>query len=406
MQESGGNRNTAKPLTASLLRGVGLGIVVGAAFLLGYLSHGQLFRRPAETDYSLLPEAQALLEQHFLYDVPAPDDLVHSAVAGMVASLDDPYTTFVEPESAEIDQDSLSGQFGGIGVEIAQDEAGRFVIQTVYPDNPAAEAGLQPGDAIVAADGEAFEPGVTAMESFLAAVRGPIGEPITLTIDRNGQTFDVTLVRVEVLLPSVAWQVLEADSRVGYIQIARFTNRTAEEFGDALDDLSTAGVSAYILDLRDDGGGLVDAAVDVVSEFVSGGVVLYEEHQDGSQQTFNAGRGGDALDVPLAVLVNGRTASAAEIVAGALQDRGRATLVGEQTFGKGSVQLIFPLSDASSLRVTTAEWFTPDHNRIHGVGLTPDVEVATADIATDSQDDAALQAALDLLGDELATAGS
>lgn len=396
MSETGGDRTTAKPLADSLLRGIALGAVVGAAFVFGYLAHDWLNSQPTQTDYSLLPEAEALLERHFLYDVPAQDTLIHSAVAGMVSSLDDPYTTFVDPESAEIDEDALSGEFGGIGVEIALDEDGRFVIQTVYPDNPADEAGLRVSDAIVAADGSAFAAGTTSMESFLAAVRGPVGEPVTLTIERDGETFDVTLVRAEVLLPSVAWRVLEADSRVGYIQIVRFTNRTAKEFDEALTALNQAGVAAYVLDLRNDGGGLVDAAVDVVSEFVSGGVVLYEQHQDGDEQVFNASQGGNALDNPLVVLVNGGTASAAEIVAGALQDRDRAQLIGEQTFGKGSVQLIFPLSDASSLRVTTAEWFTPDHHRIHGVGLTPDVEVAIA-----GEDNDVLQAALDLLSEDL-----
>src|SRR5690606_29765275 len=233
----------------------------------------------------------------------------------------------------------------------------RYVIVRVYPDNPAEGAGVEEGDIIAAVDGREVDATTTDMNALLSLVRGDIGDPVVLTLQRGDEVFDVEIVRAELLIPSTFWRVLEEDQRVGYIQVTRFTTRSPEEVKQAIEELREQNVDAYVLDLRNNGGGLVDAAVEVASEFLNGGVVLYEQRQGGADRVFNATRGGTALDEPIAVLVNNGTASAAEIVAGALQERGRATLVGEPTFGKGSVRLILPLSDASSLHVTTAEWY-------------------------------------------------
>lgn len=384
----------------AIMQGVGAGILLIAAFAGGYLYHAHTVTPASTASFDLLQETEALLQNHFLYDIPSDADLVHSAAEGMVASLDDPYTFFVEPQTAELDENSLAGSFGGIGAEIGVDDAGHYVIMDVYRDNPAYEAGLQAGDIIVAVDGADVDVETVDTNALLAAVRGDIGEPLMLTIRRGDEQFDVELIRAEVLIPSVFWRVLEEDQRVGYIQITRFTNRSPEEVSQAIDELSAQGVEAYIIDLQNNGGGLVDSAVDIAGNFLDGGVVLYETRNNGENRTFNASRGGKALDKPVVVLVNGGTASASEILAGAFRDRGRATLVGEQTYGKGSVQLILSLSDDSSLHVTTAEWFTPKHHRIQDQGLTPDISVA----ADDQNEHAALTAALEYLNSELSVA--
>ncbi len=377
-------------------QGLGVGILTAAAFVAGFLYHRYVFAPPAShTSFALLSEVDALLEQYYLYDLPDEATRIHGAASGLVASLQDPYTFFVEPRTAAVDSTNLAGRFGGIGVEVTRDEEGRFVIAAVYPDNPAAEAGLLVGDIIVAVDGVEMDTSAPDMNQLLSAVRGEIGTPVVLTIRRGTQTFDVRLIRAEVLIPSTFWRVVEQDPRVGYIQIARFTERAPEEVRQAIAELRQQGVSAYVLDLRDNGGGLVEAAIRITGEFLDGGVVLYEQHVDG-EQVYNAPRGGSALDAPLVVLINGGTASAAEIVAGALQDRGRAVLVGQRSFGKGTVQTILPLSDGSSLHITTAQWFTPHHHPIAGQGLTPDIVVEPTE-----GEDRALLSALEVLAEQL-----
>lgn len=395
------SRATWKQIRGAFWQGIGTGILMAVAFVAGFLYRQYVFAPPtSHTSFRLLSEINALLEQYYLYELPDETTRVHGAASGLVASLNDPYTFFVEPQTAAVDSTNLAGRFGGIGVEVTRDEEGRFVIATVYPDNPAAEAGLMAGDIIVAVDGVEMDTSAADMNQLLSAVRGEIGTPVTLTIQRGAQTFDVRLIRAEVLVPSTFWRVVEQDPRVGYIQVTRFTERAPEEVRQAIAELRDQGVSAYVLDLRNNGGGLVDAAIRITGEFLDGGVVLYEQRSDG-EQVYNAPRGGTALDVPLAVLINDGTASAAEIVAGALQDRGRAVLVGQRSFGKGTVQTILSLSDGSSVHITTAQWFTPDHHPIAAQGLTPDVPVEPA-----QGEDAALLAALDVLAEQLDQARS
>ena len=380
-------------------QGIGAGILMAIAFMAGFLYRQYVFAPPtSHTSFRLLSEIDALLEQYYLYELPDEATRIHGAAKGLVASLNDPYTFFVEPQTADVDATNLAGRFGGIGVEVTRDEEGHFVIATVYPDNPAAEAGLMVGDIIVAVDGVVMDTSAADMNQLLSAVRGEIGTPVTLTIQRGTQTFEVRLIRAEVLIPSTFWRVVEQDPRVGYIQITRFTERAPEEVRQAIAELHDQGVSAYVLDLRDNGGGLVDAAIRITGEFLDGGVVLYEQRTNG-EQVYNAPRGGSALDAPLVVLINNGTASAAEIVAGALQDRGRAVLVGQRSFGKGTVQTILTLSDGSSVHITTAQWFTPGHHPIAAQGLTPDIAVEPA-----QGEDTALLAALEVLAAQLGQA--
>src|SRR5574341_116791 len=384
----------------ALAQGAAVGIALGAVFAAGFF-YREIVGHPPHSKVSLelLQEADGLLEQHFLYSIPDEETRIHAAVQGLVASYGDPYTIFVEPQTAELDTGNLAGRFGGIGADITQDANGQYIIMEVYPGNPAYAAGLQRGDNIVAVDGWEINPEQDDLNKLLSAIRGEVGELVTITVLRDGQRLDYEMVRAEVLIPSTFWRILEENSKVGYIRITRFTERSPEELRQAIGELTGQGAEALILDLRDNGGGLVDSAVGVASEFLDGGVILYEESQGGSETAYNASAGGIGLDMPLVVLVNQSTDSASEIVGGALQDRNRATLVGQQTYGKGSVQLILPLSDGSSLHVTTAQWYTPDHHPLQGQGLTPDIVVEPV-AGTDAQ----LLAALDFIADNLLSA--
>jgi carboxyl-terminal processing protease len=381
----------------ALSQGAGLGVLLSLAFGAGYFFKDYSpLRQTSEISLDLINEVDGILSEHYLYDLPSESVQIHGAAAGLVSSLAEPYTYFVDPEEAEIDSTNLAGRFGGIGAELGRDEAGNFVIVRVYADNPAAKAGVQDGDIILEVDGVPVDTTAPDMSDVLAAIRGEIGDSLVLTVRRGEDILTFDIVRAEILIPSTLWELVKDDPQIGYIRITRFTERSPEEVAQALDELSQQNARAFIIDLRDNGGGLVDSAVGVAEQFLDGGVVLYEERSDAQDRVFNAARGGKALDVPLVVLINEHTASASEIVAGAFQDRGRAILIGRQSFGKGSVQRIFTLSDGSSLHVTNAQWFTPNHNRIEQQGLTPDIVTELTE-GTDSDMAAAVNYLDDIL---------
>jgi len=323
-------------------------------------------------------EAWNRVEQSFYGTLPAPRERTYGAIRAALASLDDPYTVFVEPQPRELERDRMRGAFGGIGVALWRAAAGHVVLSP-YSGSPAERAGVREGDALLAVDGHKITD-ETTVDDVSAWLHGEVGTPVTLTISRSPTPpFDLTITREEIQVPSVTWRVLERAPDVGYVHVESFTERTGTEIVTALQELQAAQVSGLVLDLRDNSGGLVDPAVTTASQFLRDGIVLIELGRDGQERSVPAQRGGIATDVPLAVLVNGGTASAAEIVAGALQDRGRAPLVGEPTFGKGVVQLIYDLSDGSSLHVTSAVWLTPNRHPLSGHGLTPDVAVPRGD---------------------------
>lgn len=367
------SRLSTKEILRAVIQGAVLGILLSFAFAAGYIYRDTIGKpQPSQTSFALLNETDALLAQNFLYPMPNEATRIHGAVKGLVASLNDPYTFYVEPQTAAVDATSLAGKFGGIGVEIGRGQNGQYVITRVYHDNPAEKAGIVEGDVIIAVDGKPVDSTASDDNALLAAIRGDVGTPVVVSIQRQDKRLDIRIVRAEVVVPSTFWKLADADKRIGYVQIARFTERTPEEVKQALQELAGQGALGYVLDLRGNGGGLVDSAVGVAGQFLNGGPVLYERSKSPDERLFSASTGGLALSEPLVVLVNANTASAAEIVAGALQDRKRAQLVGQKTYGKGSVQVILPLSDGSSIHVTTAEWLTPDHHPIQGAGLMPD----------------------------------
>ena len=283
----------------------------------------------------------------------------------------------------------MRGSYGGIGVTLWRDAEG-YTVMSPYVDSPAERAGVCEGDILLAVDAEAIT-GETTVDDVRAWLHGKVGTPVTLTISRPPTPpFDLTANREEIQVPSVTWRVLDHASDIGYIHVQAFTERTGDEILNALQDLQQAEIAALILDLRDNPGGLIDPAIASASQFLGEGIVLYELSRDGQERAFQVQSGGVSIDVPLIILVNSGTASAAEIVAGALQDHGRAPLMGESTFGKGAVQLIYDLSDGSSLHVTFAVWLTPNRHQIQGHSLTPDIYVPRGDGPQDEQLDRAV----------------
>jgi len=354
----------------------------------GYAGHMLLAPAEARTVYvqsgsalPLLDEAWGHVRAHFIGTVPSNTLRDYGAIRGALATLNDPYTTFIEPQPRAIERDHMRGQFGGIGVSFRQNERGEFVL-TPAPDGPAAKAGVREGDVLFSVDGYVLPP--AADFEVMARVRGPVGTPVTIEVLRgpDRQRLRFTIVRQLIEIHTVTWRTITSTVGtypfvVGYLKISSFTDRTGAEVQRAVAHLMEAGAQAYMIDLRDNGGGALSAAIEATSAFLKDGVVAFEirrsqpniEHRVRSMSV----RVGE--DQPIAVLVNANTASAAEVMAAALRDHQRAQLVGEKTFGKGSVQLIFELSDGSAVRVTAAKWLTPARHALDGAGLVPDVEV-------------------------------
>ncbi len=375
-------------------------MMLGAAAIWGYAywtGHKPQWPVPARTaqdapiDASLLTEAWDVIFQDFYGTIPEKRTRTYGAIKGSIQTLNDPYTYFIEPEPAVREQERLEGKFGGIGAYLRLNDQGQVVLDPMV-DRPAARAGLQKGDILLAIDGQPI-PTPTDLDQVTDRIRGPVGTTVTLTILRDGERLEFQVSRAEIELPSVSWYPVTEAPQVGYIRIERFSNLTAKEFDQAVTELKAQGANqAWILDLRGNPGGLVNAAVDVASRFLDGQVVLIEKHADGSQKVYKTQPGlSIPPDTPVVILVDGNTASAAEILAGALQDYHRATLVGQTTYGKGSIQRIHRLSDHSAVHVTFAKWFTPLDRAIDGQGLRPDVSVEP-----DPQEDAFLKKALEL----------
>ena len=376
-------------------------LVAVAGFAAGFLTHNFVSGKEAAGSnadrFALLDEAWSYVEASYLGDRPADRRLAYGAIRGALAELGDPYTVFVEPAARQEERDSLRGNFGGIGANISRDEAGQAVLDPI-PGNPAEAAGILPGDVLLAVDGQIIGPEMTVTE-IADLVRGEKGTRVTLTVRHSGsaEPVDITVVRGDILIPSVSYRILDEHPDIGYIQLTRFSGESSNEIHTALVELQAGGAQRLILDLRHNGGGLLDAAVDVADHFLQGGPVMIQQSRDRAEQTYEADAEAVAGTMPLAVLVDGGTASSAEILAGALQDHERAILVGSQTFGKGSVQLVYDLSDGSSVHVTSSRWYTPDYHQIDEQGLTADVPVEVTQEAIDRGQDVVLEAAVEYL---------
>lgn len=372
-----------------------------SAFVAGYLTReltGVRSQAYAQQEMPLFWEAWSHIQDTFIGELPSDSAMTYGAIRGSLGTLNDPYTVFIEPAVREVERENLQGRFGGIGAYIRLDEATGVVTLEPIPGNPAEAAGIWAGDVLLAVDGQPLAPGLTVPQ-IAELVKGETGTVVRLTLQRPGQAepFDVEVVRGDILLPSVAYRLIEQDPTIGYINLTRFSGESGQEVAAALTDLLAQGAERFILDLRQNGGGLRDAAVAVADHFLEGGPVLYLESREGADRMYEATSETLVPDAPLVVLVDGGTASASEIVAGALHDRQRATLIGSKTFGKGSVQLVYDLSDGSSVHVTSARWLTPNRQQIDQLGLEPDIAVDVAQEAIDSGRDPALERAIEFL---------
>ena len=323
--------------------------------------------------FQLFWEVWDLVQRYYYDELPSVQQITYAAIRGMLETLDDKYTAFIEPDVAAILEEDATGQFEGIGAFVDLDESGRVRIVDTFEDGPAAEAGLRAEDRVVAVDGDSVV-GDPLYEA-IGKIRGPAGSDVTLTVEREGtpEPFSVIVTRAKLEIPIVEHEMLDED--VGYIRLHEFSATASDSLEEGLEMLLEQDPQGIVLDLRQNPGGWLDQAIEVADLFLGDELVAVERFSDGREREFNAGSGDIAEEIPLVVLVNNGSASASEIVAGALQDQERAPLIGTQTFGKGSVQRPFSLSDGSELRVTVALWFTPDDQRIQGQGLTPDVEV-------------------------------
>jgi len=340
-------------------------------------------------NFGVFWEAWQYIEDEYYGEIPEEDDVTYGAIRGSLKSLEDPYTAFSDPVVTEINKPTLQGEFEGIGAYVTTNEEGLLVIQTPMRGQPAEKAGVHAGDTVIRVDGEDIT-GLEINEAVLK-IRGPKGTTVELTILREGVRGELVIkvVRDKIEVPSVNdVRPLEAEGapEIGYIQITSFAADTGESLTKAIDDLRAAGVKAIVLDLRNNPGGFLNTAIEVASAFVGDGIIVQQEDSRGNRRAEKARGGGHATDIPLVVLVNRGSASASEIVAGAIRDHKRGVLVGEKTFGKGSVQNVHELSDGSELRVTVAAWLTPDGSHIHKQGIEPDVVVTPPKPAASDDD--------------------
>jgi carboxyl-terminal processing protease len=340
-------------------------------------------------------EAWDIVHEEFV-DQPLDDEvLMQGAIDGMMEALGDRHSSYMTPEEFEQANQSLEGEYEGIGAWV--DITGDYVeIISPMKGSPAQEAGLQPKDKIIAVDGEDMTgvPGDLVLQRIL----GPAGTDVTLTIQRGEEIFDVTITRANIIVPTVEYEMLEGD--IAYIALYNYGDKSTPQLREALENLLAQDPKGLIFDLRDNGGGYLNTAIQIVSEFIGDGVVMYEQYGDGTTYTYDAIPGGLATEIPLVVLVNEGTASASEITAGAIQDYGRAPLVGVTTYGKGTVQSWIALEDdAGGIRVTIARWLTPDGRQISEIGLEPDYIVEMTEEDYEAGRDPQLDKAIEVLND-------
>ncbi len=366
----------------SIIRGVLIGVCIGLVFTAGFLFRGLVELPPTRAaaltenllNYPLLDEVQSLLNQHYVRPQPDPQIREYGAIRGMLSTLNDRFTFFIDPPVAQSESDVLAGTYGGIGVQVQRSEKGDLVL---YPfvDSPALTAGVSGGDILVAINQVSVD--ITMQQDAIdQLLRGEVkdrnGVEITFVKQVDGDRVSVFIPFSVINVPSVIWRILPENAQIGYVQIVLFTSRTPDELKEALEDLISKKIDTLILDLRNNSGGLLQESVQVAAQFLDGGVVVYEKTQE-NEHALDAEFGGLATAIPLVVLVNQGTASAAELVAGAIRDRERGILIGQTTYGKGTVQQIFRLSDDSSLHITSAEWLTPNRQQIDGTGLEPNI---------------------------------
>ncbi len=400
------NKPEKKSSVGSLLLGILLGIIIsvtlvvaGLTGLVGtgffHISADGIYVTGTSSDDSdgigskveaKLNALDSVLSNKFYFDDVDDEKAANSIYKAYLSSYGDKYTVYYTPEEYKSLVESTSGTFYGIGAVCQKSDEGGIVIVEPYEDAPAYKAGIRKGDRVIKVDGKDIMD--MDLSAAVALIKGDKGTKVTLTVIRDGQTMDISIKRDAVNIKTVDYEMRE-DS-IGYIVISQFDDVTTEQFKSALTDLQNQGMKGLIIDVRSNPGGVLSVVVDIVDEIVPKGLIVYTEDVDGNRKEYN-GKSSNELSIPIAVLVDGNSASASEIFAGALQDYGKAKIIGTQTFGKGIVQTIQPLTDGSAIKYTIAKYYTPKGQDIHGHGVTPDIVVEyDGSVDSDNQYDAAM----------------
>ena len=312
--------------------------------------------------------------------------LIDGAIDGMVKSLNDPHSNYLSPKMYKTLMEQTEGSFAGIGVVMGMDNEQKIHIVGIMENSPGQKAGLQEGDEILAVDGVPVTQ--MAFDEVAAHVRGQAGTDVVLTIMRDNANQDITITRDNIKLKTVGHKML--DNNIGYIQIVSFSEDTANEFNEAYNDLKNQGMKALVLDLRNNPGGLLTTCVEIAKKLVPKGEIVSIVDKQGNKETYSSSL--EAPEYPLAVLINKNSASASEILSGAIQDTKAGTIIGNTSYGKGSVQTILPMFEDDAVKLTIAKYYTPSGRSIDGTGITPDIEINLDENATsDTQLDKALE---------------
>ncbi|MBD2091195.1 S41 family peptidase [Microcoleus sp. FACHB-1515] len=316
---------------------------------------------------------QELLDRNY-----SSQEEAYDALRAALERLDDPYTRFMDPQQYDALTRQTRGELSGVGIRLqAEEETGNLTVVEPIPNSPAAAAGIRVGDRILAIDGRSTQG--MSVEEASSLIRGEAGTDITLRIDRDSSSFDLSLVRARIELPTVRYTLnQEGNTRVGYIRLSEFSDHAAEQMRQAIEDLEQQNVDGFVLDLRGNPGGLLSASIEISRLWLDNGAIVRRVNRNGASNEMTADHTA-ITDLPLTVLVDGSSASSSEILTGALKDNGRATIVGTTTFGKALVQSVHPLSDGSGLAVTIEHYYTPNGSDISHRGISPDVEIALTD---------------------------
>lgn len=356
-------------------------LTVGA-FAAGFVARGWMVARyqqqPAsvEQQFTVFWEAWNIAQENFVDpSVLDPKAMTYGAIRGMLDSLGDiGHTRFLTPKDLAEERVSMTGKYSGIGAEIGMRD-GRPIIIAPFDGSPAERAGIQAGDYVIRVDGE--DTAGLSLDEVVARIRGPEGSQVRLTVMRPGSAslLEFTIVRDIIRVAAVSWAMIP-ETQIAHIRISQFSANALPGLKDAITAAKGAGAQAFVVDVRNNPGGLLDQAVSVASQFLASGNVVLEARRDGSQKPYPVEKGGLAVDVPIAVLVNEGSASASEIFAGAVQDNGRGVIVGQPTFGTGTILSTFNLSDGSAILLGTGQWLTPSGRSLRREGITPDEIVA------------------------------
>jgi len=361
------------------IKGFAVGLATGIILMLMVVMGYGIYERQVHWGGEMSPnqkvnEIYSLISRHSIMPFDR-DEMVENMYRGLLAGVGDPYTQYLCLTALESFRVRTEGTFVGIGVRVVMDPADRtLTLVNVFRDTPAGAVGLLPGDKVVGVDG--VDVVGRSQQEILAIITGPAGTSVNLEIFRpyEGIRFNVDIIRAQITVPTVFHEMIETETgRTGYIRVEGFERPTYEQFSTAIAELTAYGMDSLIVDVRNNPGGLLDVVVDMTNMLVPQGIITYMEEASGRREYHRSDS--TYLGIPLVVLINERSASASEVLAGAVLDTGVGTLVGEQTFGKGIVQRLIPLSDGTAIKLTVAQYFTPNGISIHGVGLTPNFQV-------------------------------